>query len=153
MSKTVLIARPHTFIVSVMKPFLEESGFSTNKLEHISGLQAQLSGISGAVISLALSSSITESADDVFLKLRSLAPRVPVLFAAMLPLEQARPALERIARQAGLPATLLGIDATSVAAAQLGRQETFLYVSKDDLTSPERRIMAGRLIQRHFRQA
>lgn len=150
MSKSVLIARPHTFIVSVMKPFLEESGFRTSKLEHISGLQQQSSGISGAVISLALSSSITESAEEVFLTLKSLAPRIPILFAAMLPLEQARPALERIAKQAGIAVTILGIDAAP-AAAQLGRQETFVYVSKEDLTSPERRTMAGRLIQRHFR--
>lgn len=152
MSKTVLIARPHTFIVSVMKPFLEEGGFETDKLEHISGLSSQTSGVAGAVISLALSSSITESAEHVFLKLKSLAPRVPVfLFAAMLTLEQARPALERIGKQAGIQVNILGIDATPVAAAQLGRQETFLYVSKDDLTSPERRASAARLIQRHFR--
>lgn len=151
MSKTVLIARPHTFIVSVMKPFLEEGGFETDKLEHISGLSSQTSGVAGAVISLALSSSITESAEHVFLKLKSLAPRVPVLFAAMLTLEQARPALERIGKQAGIQVNILGIDATPVAAAQLGRQETFLYVSKDDLTSPERRATAARLIQRHFR--
>lgn len=151
MSKAVLIARPHTFIVSVMKPFLEEGGFGADKLEHISGLPKQSSGISGAVISLALSSSITESADEVFLKLKSLAPRVPVLFAAMLPLEQARPALERIAKQAGIQANILGVDATVAETAQLGRQEAFLYLSKDDLTSSERRAIAARLIQRHFR--
>lgn len=151
MSRTVLIARPHTFILSVMKPFLEGAGFGTDKLEHISGLSSQTSDIAGAVISLALSSSITESAEDVFLKLKSVAPRVPVLFAAMLPLEQARPALERIAKQTGIQVNILGVDATPAAAAQLGRQETFLYVSKDDLTSLERRTTAARLIQRHFR--
>lgn len=153
MSRTVLIARPHTFILSVMKPFLEGAGFGTDKLEHISGLSSQTSDIAGAVISLALSSSITESAEDVFLKLKSVAPRVPVLFAAMLPLEQARPALERIAKQTGIQVNILGVDATpaAAAAAQLGRQETFLYVSKDDLTSLERRTTAARLIQRHFR--
>lgn len=151
MSKTVLIARPHTFIVAVMKPFLEENGYAIDKLEHISGLQSQSIGAAGAVISLALSSSIIESAEEVFLKLKSMAPRTPVLFAAMLSLEQARPALERIAKQAGLQANILGVDATSAAAAQLGRQETFLYLSKDDLTFPERRAIAARLIQRHFR--
>lgn len=151
MSKAVLIARPHTFIVSAMKPFLEEGGFRTVKLEHIGGLPSQTSGIAGAVISLALSSSITESAEEVFLKLKSFAPRVPVVFAAMLSFEQARPALERIAKQAGLQATISGIDPTPAVAAQLGRPETFLYLSKDDLTSPERRSTAARLVQRHFR--
>ncbi len=151
MSKTVLIARPHTFIVSVMKPFLEEGGFGTDKLEHISGLSSQTSGIAGAVISLALSSTITESAEEVFSRIKSVAPRVPVLFAAMLSFEQARPALERIAAQTGVQATMVGIDATSAAAAQLGKAETFLYFSKDDLTTPERRSAAARLVQRHFR--
>lgn len=151
MSKTILIARPHTFIVSVMKPFLEESGYVIDKLTHISALPTQSTGLAGAVISLALSSSIVESAEEVFLKLRSVTPRTPVLFASMLSLEQARPALERMAKQAGLAASILGVDATPAAATQLGRQETFLYVSKDDLTAPERRTMAARLIQRHFR--
>ena len=120
-------------------------------LEHINGLPKQSSGISGAVISLALSSSITESADEVFLKLKRVTARVPVLFAAMLPLEQARPALERIAKQAGIQANILGVDATPAETAQLGRQEAFLYLSKDDLTVPERRAIAARMIQRHFR--
>ncbi len=151
MSKTVLIARPHPFIVSAMKPFLEEGGFGTDKLEHISGLSSQTSGIAGAVISLALSSSITESVEEVFLKLKSVAPRVPVVFAAMLSFEQARPALERIAKQAGIQATIAGIEPTPAIAAQLGRPETFMYLSKDDLTSPERSATAARLIQRHFR--
>jgi len=48
MTKTILIARPHTFIVSVMKPFLEKCGYGTDKLEQISGLFDQTVGISGA---------------------------------------------------------------------------------------------------------
>lgn len=151
MSKTVLIARPHTFIVSVMKPFLEEGGYVTDKLEHISGMAAQSSAIAGAVISLALSSSIAATAEQVFLQLKGTAPRVPVLFAAMLTLAQARPALEHIAKLAGIEAVILGVDAASVATTQLGRPETFLYFSKEDLTSPERRAIAARLIKRHFR--
>lgn len=41
MSRTILIARPHLFIVSVMKPFLEEGGYATDKLQHIIGLSIQ----------------------------------------------------------------------------------------------------------------
>lgn len=134
-----------------MKPFLEEGGYATDKLEHISSLSTLSGGAAGAVVSLALSSAIAESAAEVFLQLRSAAPRVPILFAAMLPLAQARPTLERIAKQAGIESNVLGVDATPAESAQLGRQETFLYLSKDDLTSPERRAIAARLIQRHFR--
>jgi len=151
MPKTVLLARPHPFIVAEMKPFLEENGYQTIKLENLDSLPAQAGGAAGAIISLAVSSSVGESADAVFQRLRKDAPRVPVLFASMLALDQARPGLERIAKQAGLQANILGADAAPTATAQLGRQETFLYFSKDDLASPERRAKALRLLQRHFR--
>lgn len=134
-----------------MKPFLEEGGYAIDRLTHISGLSMQSGGVAGAVISLALSSTIAESAAEVLLQLRRAAPRVPVLFAAMLSLAQARPALERIAKQAGIEANVLGVDATPAESAQWGRPETLLYLSKDDLTSPERRAIAAGLIQRHFR--
>ena len=151
MPKTVLLARPHPFIVAEMKPFLEENGYTTDKLENLGNLPALARDAAGAIISLAVSSSVGESAEDVFLQLRKDAPRVPVLFASMLSLDNARQGLERIAKKAGLQANILGVNATPAAAAQLGRQETFLYFSKDDLASPERRVMALRLIQRHFR--
>lgn len=151
MSNTILIARPHTFIVAVMKPFLEECGYGTHRLEHLGDLRTRSSHAAGAVISLALSSFIAESADEVFVQLRRAAPRVPVLFASMLTLEQAQPALKRIAKQAGLQASTVGLNTAPATANQLGRQETFLYFSKDDLTSPERRAIATRLVQRHFR--
>lgn len=150
MPKTVLIARPHTFIVSVMTPFLEESGYVTRKLAHIGDLPVQSGGIVGAVISLALSSSIDESATEVFLRFKSVAPHVPVLFAAMLTLEQARPALERLAKAAEIEAHILGANATSASLALLGRPETFLYVNKEDLIAPESSAIVARLVQRHF---
>lgn len=31
MAKTVLLARPHPFIVNEMKPFLEQSGFNSEE--------------------------------------------------------------------------------------------------------------------------
>lgn len=151
MPKTVLLARPHPFIIAEMKPFLEQNGYQAIKLEALDTLSAQAGGAIGAIISLAVSSSIGETAETVFQRLRKDAPRVPVLFASMLAFDQARPGLERLAKQAGLQANFVGADATPAAVAQLGRPETFLYFSKDDLTSPERRAVALRLIQRHFR--
>lgn len=123
MSRTVLFARPHTFTVSAMKPFLEEGGFGTNGLERISGLSSPTSRTAGALISLALISAITESVEEVFSKLKSTASRVPIVFAVMLSFEKARPALERIAKQAEIQAP------------------------------PEPNSTASRLIQRHFRLA
>jgi uncharacterized protein (DUF2342 family) len=151
MSKPVLLARPHTFIVAEMKPFLEENDFSISKLENLGLLPSAIKGTSGAVISLAISSSIAESADIVFQQLRLTSPRTPVLFASMLGFDQARPALEKIAKLVGMQATLVGVDSANDVTAQLGRQETFLYFNKDDLANPGRRAIAARLIQRHFR--
>lgn len=151
MSKPVLLARPHTFIVAEMKPFLEENGFSITKLENLGLLPNAIKGTSGAVISLAISSSITESADIVFQQLKLTPPKTPVLFASMLSLDQARPALERIAKLVGMKATIVGVDSANDITAQLGRQETFLYFNKVDLANPGRRAIAARLIQRHFR--
>ena len=151
MPKTVLLARPHPFIVAEMKPFLEQNGYQAIKLETLDNLSVQSGSAVGAIISLALSSSIGETAETVFQRLRKDAPHVPVLFASMLTFNQARPGLERIAKQTGLQANLVGVDVAPTAAAQLGDQKTFLYFSKDDLASPERRATALRLIRRHFR--
>lgn len=35
MAKPVLLARPHPFIVSAMKPFLEQNGYVPNKLNAV----------------------------------------------------------------------------------------------------------------------
>jgi len=150
MPKTVLIARPHPFIVDAMKPFLEELGFATQKLDRVSDLGAKAANTSGAVISLALSSSIPESAEEVFSSLRRASTRVPVLFASMLEPEQANAALAKIAKMSGHVLNALNTKSPSSNWAKLGSQETFVYLSKDDLTSPERRAVAAKLVQRHF---
>ncbi|MBA3058496.1 MAG: hypothetical protein KJ614_15580 [Gammaproteobacteria bacterium] len=51
----------------------------------------------------------------------------------------------------GMQATFVGVDSANDVAAHLGRQETFLYFTKDDLANPQRRVIATRLIQRNFR--
>lgn len=151
MAKTVLLARPHPFIVSEMKPFLEQAGYEVTKLETLSDLALGAKNSQGVVISFAVSSSVGESAEDVFLQLRQSVPRVPVLFAALLPFEKYRSSLERVAKQAGIHATILGVDTQNENLSSLGSPETFLYISKDDLADATRRELALKLVQRHFR--
>jgi hypothetical protein len=62
MSKSILLARPHPFIVEEMRPLLEQSGYGVTKLERLADLPALAKNCSGAVISLALASPIPESA-------------------------------------------------------------------------------------------
>lgn len=151
MRKTILLARPHPFIVSEMKPLLEQAGFATRKLESLADLPTAIRGVSGVVVSLAISSPIGASAAEVLAEVRKLQPGVPVLFAAMLDLQEASSNLERLAKASGVVATVLGATAGSESHSGLGRSGTFVYLSKDDLSSPERRPLATQIIERHFR--
>ena len=50
MNKQILLARPHPFIVSDMKPFLEQTGFSPVQMKGISELTRLAStSFSGAI--------------------------------------------------------------------------------------------------------
>ncbi|RBA23594.1 hypothetical protein [Herminiimonas fonticola] len=151
MTKTVLLARPHPFIVSEMKPFLEDGGYVAAKLENMADLATQAKNSAGVVISLAISSAIGVSAFEVLSQLRKDAPRTPVLFAAMLDFDSSKSNLTRLAEQAGMQATILGVAAGNESASALGKPDTFFYISKDDLADPARRAIAKRMIQRHFR--
>lgn len=150
MRKTVLLARPHPFIVAEMKPFLEHCGYDAIKLENLADLATQARGSAGVVISLAVSSSLGESALEVFMRLRQAAPDVPVMFAAMLALDKSTPGLVRLALHTGIDATIIGVTSGNEQTAALGQPQTFLYLSKDDLADATRRALALRLIQRHF---
>ena len=121
MARPVLLARPHPFIVSEMKPFLEQNGYAPRKLEAVAGIPAGVSGASGAIISLAVVSSISESAEEVFVELRKSASRLPVLFASMIEFTIAKGTLQRLAKNIGVKATLLDISPASEAHPELGR--------------------------------
>lgn len=150
MTKTVLLARPHPFIVAEMKPFLEHGGYESAKLDDLADLGTQTRNCVGAVISLAVSSSVGKSAEEVFTRLHQEFPRVPVLFASMVELDTIKGSLERIARNAGLQATIIGVTAGNENAAALGKPGTFVYISKADLADPTRRTIASRIVKRHF---
>ena len=151
MARTVLLARPHPFIVSEMKPFLEQNGYSPQKLDSLADMAAGVAGASGAIISLAVVSSVGESAEAVFTELRKSAPRLPVLFASIIDFAAAKSTMERLAKNAGITGTILGIDSASESNPALGKPDTFLFLNKDDLISAEKRALATRIIKRHFR--
>ncbi len=151
MAKNILLARPHPFIVSEMKPFLEHAGYEVSKLENSQHLSNHARNSIGAVISLAVTSAIPESAEEIFVQLRLSAPRVPVLFAAISPLSTLRASLERLAKIAGIQATILEINASNAASPALGLPDTFLYFSKDDLIDETKKEIALTMLKRHFR--
>lgn len=151
MSRTILLARPHPFIVEEMRPFLEHSGYAVSKLDLAAAdTDAVIRNSAGAVISLALVSSVNVSAEDVLMRLRKSAPDKPLLFAAMVALETLRNSLLRLAEQAGIQATLLNVSTEHERSPALGKPGTFLYVSRDDMADPKRRAMATLMVKRHF---
>lgn len=152
MKKSVLIARPHPFVVSTMRPFLEEIGFAVTKLERLGDLAAQVHRPAGVIISLAVSSSIPESAEEVFVQLRSISNRTPVLFASLLDVDMAVSSLKKIALHHGGAASVISVKSPSSEWAGLGKQETFLYASKEDIEAQDRRAILSQMVRRHFHQ-
>lgn len=151
MAKKILLARPHPFIVKEMQPFLEQNGFSAKKLVSLSELPSNVAGLSGAIISLAVESSVNETVEAVFSELRRVSPNVPVLFAAMLTFDAMKGVLRRLAKSNEIEATILGVDLASKGHPDLGKPNTFLYLSNSDFVTPEKRALATKIIQQHFR--
>lgn len=153
MGHSVLLARPHPFLVSEMKPWLEQHGYRVARLETLDELPALARGSDGAVVSLALNSPLPASAEEVFRALRAAAPRLPVVFASLLPFEQAKPALGRLAEQAGIEAAVLNVESSWDTEGRLGTPRAFVYIAKDDLADPARREWARNLVARQFNGA
>jgi hypothetical protein len=151
MSNTVVLARPHPFIATEMRPLLEGLGYQTKKPDHLADLDNMVGGAKGAVVSLALSSPIGESAEAVVRRLGAVSDKLPLIFTSMLPFEQAKQNLGRLAQAIQLSVTLLGVDDAMANASKLGKRETFVYLSKEDITDPTRRRVTEKLISQHFR--
>lgn len=151
MSKTVVLARPHPFIANEMRPLLEGLGYRTKKPDLLADLDNLVGGAAGAVVSLALSSPIEESAEAVVRRLGAVSVKLPLIFASMLPFEQAKQNLGRLAQALQLSVTALGVDEAMANASKLGKRETFVYLSKEDITEPTRRRLAEKVISQHFR--
>lgn len=151
MNKTILLARPHPFVAPVMRPFLEEAGYAVSISDGKSDLSAETTDSGGAIISIAVVSSVGESAETVFGELRRTSPSLPVAFAGLLEFEKARPALERVGEEFDVAIKPLGVIPGSETNPGLGRPETLVYLSKSDLDDPTKRKLAIRLLRRHFR--
>lgn len=150
MSATVLLARPHTFIVSEMKPFLEDAGFAIVKSETVADLSALSPHCVGAVISLALTSSINASPEEVIKHVRQARSALPLLFASLLPYAKVKDSLVRVGRQAGLNTSVMGLEDWEHHRSELGAPSALLYLSKDDLAQPTTRQQAVQAVRRHF---
>lgn len=142
-NKRVILARPHPFIVAEMAPFLTELGFAPVRLNSVQELTSLGPAGAGAVISLAVGSTIPESAGDIFSALRRHDARVPV--AARLQFRARRSC--RIGREDRSQRDVHRCRFRQIAGSG---SRSFFYVTKSDFEAPARRELFGRMLLRHF---
>jgi len=151
MAKTVVLARPHPFLVSDMRPWLEGAGFGVSKPEKADDLISLARGCRAAVVSLALTSPTGMSVDDVLQVLKNEAPDARLLFASLLPFEKAKPAIVSLAVRLGMQPSVVHLGASKEAnQSLLGRRDTWGYLAKDDLADSVLRMFASNLMLKHF---
>jgi len=150
MSKTVLLARPHPFIVTEMKPFLADGGYTVAGLDQGRDMASQAKQCAGAVISLAVTSSVAASAEDIWARLRKEAPATSIVFASLLPFDKVKSRLDHLIGAKDGLAVAIGVNPAQAMPAELGRTNSYLYIGRDDLVLPDRRAFALRMIQRHL---
>jgi len=150
MTTTVLLARPHPFIVSDMKPLLAQAGFSVSRPEAVADIAPLARQSTAAVISLAVTSPLNASAEEVFRLVREASPKTRLVFASLLPFERTVESIKHLAKAEGVNLQVVGLNASAQEEALLGKPDTCLYFSKEDLSSPQHRERALKLIARHF---
>lgn len=92
MSKSILLARPHPFIFREMKPLLEECRYAVLKPDSLADIDKYGRNCDAAVISLAVVSDIRATAEEVTDRIYRINPRMPVIFASLLPFDRRLPA-------------------------------------------------------------
>ncbi|MCH8536995.1 MAG: hypothetical protein LAT66_04400 [Alkalimonas sp.] len=144
----ILLARPHPFIVSEMAPFLQDQGHSFSKLTQLDALNEQLSQAKAAVISLALSSPLAHTAEEVVTAIRQKNARLPLVFASLLPLDRVQKNILQLLEQHHPAASVVSATST-LGSGRPGQPDTALYFSKDDLNNPDSRRQFAQLLKQH----
>lgn len=151
MKNQILLARPHPFIVSEMIPFLEQTGFSPLPIKDISQLAGLASSsFGGAIISLAVQSTINESAEMVFEAIRKQFPYLPVVFAGMLDTTMASKAIKRMFPESIGKCQVIAVEKNNERSNDLGQPSTFIYIRNTDLFAPDTARIAAMMLKRHF---
>lgn len=149
MSKTVLLARPHPFIVQEMKPLLEQCGYGVLKPGSLGDIDTHVNACDAAVISLAIISDIAASADDVTANIHRKNPGMPLIFASLLPFERAVAAISGLFGKLGIEAQVVGVS-SSISTTSTSSALSVLYLAKDELSDPAKREQVKRLLRRHI---
>ena len=148
--KSILSARPHPFIVADMAPLLAALGFEPIRLKSLASVDnAGTATWHGAIISLAISSSVSATAAEVVRASHAKAPWLPLAFAGMVPMEVAVQTIGRLFD--GHPPEVVDIDSQRFQPWPPGNIHTCLYSSKAQISTPTRRAGIQSMMAAHFR--
>jgi hypothetical protein len=143
-------ARPHTFIVNEMRPFLMAAGYTPVRVESLDQLLDELGRpLHGAIISMALTSSIDADAATVFRLVREKMPRLPVVFAGLADLDTVMSTAARAVKDLAASPAIAGPGAYRVAPA-LERASSFLVLRKEDVVAGASQQAGQRALRAHL---
>jgi len=128
MTRTILLARPHPFIVNEMRPLLAQAGFDVKAVIN----DAALAGIdtascSAAVISLAVISPVSQSPQQVLATLKELGFAGKIIFAGLVPFERVENNIKQF-----LTASGWHIDVHALSSRD-ARRSSAVYIQQSDL--------------------
>ncbi|MGX5913967.1 hypothetical protein ACR0ST_04480 [Aliidiomarina sp. Khilg15.8] len=146
---SILLARPHPFIVSEMAPFLQEAGYAVSKLTNSKDLPQFAKTHDAAVISTALVSSISDTAEEIIQQLRQAKPRMPLILAGLLSADQAERGIKKLMKPYAEAVTIYTTQSQS-GDARLGQPQSVIYLNKDDFTDASRRAQLMKLFKAHI---
>ncbi len=152
MTNTVLLARPHPRIFSLMQPWLTGLGFDPFPCAALTDVaRAPAEGVRGAVISMTPASSVYEGAADVLRTMRERYPGLPVLLATIADRRAMLQSLEAsLGQRSNAGLTIRWIGEVFPTSTGVGTSHLGLLIHRDDLLDPARAKEAGQVLLQHF---
>jgi len=132
MQKSILLARPHPFIVNEMKPLLSKAGFDIKGVADDDALtKSAIKDFSAVVISLAVVSPVSMNPPQVlqFLKTRQFAGKI--IFAGLVPFERVENNLKQFLAETGWE-----IEVQALSSPQ-ARDGAAVYIEQRDLAASQ----------------
>lgn len=132
-NSVVLMARPHPFVATAMRDLLKTLGCTPL------GPDGERAGTVpvGVIISLALQSSVRESAVDVFARVRATYRRSPVVFVSLADTSSIIAGLERSLQVVQGPPRIVTLNDSDV-----GAPGTALFLTKPDIENEPARVQS-----------
>ncbi|CAA0106933.1 Uncharacterised protein [BD1-7 clade bacterium] len=146
--KTIILARPHPFIVDDMTAFLAGQGYDPLVCREDNTLERADTTIAhGAVVSTALNAMVSYSVRETIDILHQKKPDLPIVLATLLSVELAEKQFNATIAKEG--EKLITCDRGSLTSPWLGTPNGYLLLTRDDLLNNSALVQP--LIERHFR--